>query len=180
VIRKVSFTGSVAVGKHLIKLAADGAKRTTMELGGHSPVLIFDDANLDKALDLLVAHKFRNSGQVCVSPTRFYVQESVYEQFSWQFAQRAATLAVGDGMDAASPFTMVTWEGSTPDAPEIGCTSTDVISKHWLQRRKHAPAQPRMPQRPENSNAAHQWSTPSLRDQLSDWLIQNRSVQLSC
>jgi succinate-semialdehyde dehydrogenase / glutarate-semialdehyde dehydrogenase len=65
VIRKVSFTGSVAVGKHLMKLAADGAKRTTMELGGHSPVLIFDDANLDKALDLLVAHKFRNSGQVC-------------------------------------------------------------------------------------------------------------------
>ena len=102
VIRKVSFTGSVAVGKHLMKLAADGAKRTTMELGGHSPVLIFDDANLDKALDLLVAHKFRNSGQVCVSPTRFYVQEGVYEQFSRQFAQRAATLTVGDGMDSAS------------------------------------------------------------------------------
>jgi succinate-semialdehyde dehydrogenase/glutarate-semialdehyde dehydrogenase len=102
VIRKVSFTGSVAVGKHLMRLAADGAKRTTMELGGHAPVLIFDDANLDKALDLLVAHKFRNSGQVCVSPTRFYVQESVYEQFSQRFAQRAATLAVGDGRDVAS------------------------------------------------------------------------------
>src|ERR1700730_13524660 len=81
IIRKVSFTGSVAVGKHLMKIAADRAKRTTMELGGHGPVLIFDDADLDKALDLLVPHKFRNSGQVCVSPTRFYVQEGVYERF---------------------------------------------------------------------------------------------------
>ena len=102
IIRKVSFTGSVAVGKHLMKLAADGAKRTTMELGGHGPVLIFDDADLGKALDLLVPHKFRNSGQVCVSPTRFYVQEGVYERFAKEFAARAAKLKVGNGLDAAS------------------------------------------------------------------------------
>jgi succinate-semialdehyde dehydrogenase/glutarate-semialdehyde dehydrogenase len=101
VIRKVSFTGSVAVGKHLMRLAADGAKRTTMELGGHGPVLIFDDADLDRALDLLVPHKFRNSGQVCVSPTRFHVQEGVYEKFAAGFAARAARLKVGDGLDAA-------------------------------------------------------------------------------
>ena len=102
IIRKVSFTGSVAVGKHLMKLAADGAKRTTMELGGHGPVLIFEDADLDKALDLLVPHKFRNSGQVCVSPTRFYVQENVYERFSREFAVRAGKLKVGNGLDAGS------------------------------------------------------------------------------
>src|ERR1700736_2434191 len=102
IIRNVSFTGSVAVGKHLMKLAADGAKRTTMELGGHGPVLIFDDADIDKALGLLVPHKFRNSGQVCVSPTRFYVQEGVYERFSKEFAARAGKLKVGDGMDAAN------------------------------------------------------------------------------
>jgi succinate-semialdehyde dehydrogenase/glutarate-semialdehyde dehydrogenase len=102
IIRKVSFTGSVAVGKHLMKLAAEGAKRTTMELGGHGPVLIFDDADLGKALDLLVPHKFRNSGQVCVLPTRFYVQEGVYEQFSKEFAARAGKLKVGDGLDAAN------------------------------------------------------------------------------
>ena len=102
VIRKVSFTGSVAVGKHLMKLAAEGAKRTTMELGGHGPVLIFDDADIAKALDLLVPHKFRNSGQVCVSPTRFYVQEAVYERFSVEFAARAARLKVGSGLDPAN------------------------------------------------------------------------------
>ncbi len=102
IIRKVSFTGSVAVGKHLMKLAADGAKRTTMELGGHGPVLIFDDADIGKALDLLVAHKFRNSGQVCVSPTRFYVQEAVYDNFASEFASRAGRLKVGNGLDAAN------------------------------------------------------------------------------
>jgi succinate-semialdehyde dehydrogenase / glutarate-semialdehyde dehydrogenase len=102
VIRKVSFTGSVAVGKHLMKLAAEGSKRTTMELGGHGPVLIFEDADLSKALDLLVAHKFRNAGQVCVSPTRFYVQQGIYERFAKEFAARAAKLNVGDGLDAAS------------------------------------------------------------------------------
>jgi succinate-semialdehyde dehydrogenase / glutarate-semialdehyde dehydrogenase len=102
VIRKVSFTGSVAVGKHLMKLAADGAKRTTMELGGHGPVLVFDDADLNRALDLLVPHKFRNSGQVCVSPTRFYVQEGIYEHFVKEFAARAEKLQVGNGLETGN------------------------------------------------------------------------------
>ncbi|MBV8805017.1 MAG: NAD-dependent succinate-semialdehyde dehydrogenase, partial [Sinobacteraceae bacterium] len=100
VIRKISFTGSIAVGKHLMKLAADGAKRTTMELGGHGPVLIFDDADLDRALELLVPAKFRNAGQVCVSPTRFHVQEGIYDRFVQGFAARAAKLAVGNGLEA--------------------------------------------------------------------------------
>jgi succinate-semialdehyde dehydrogenase/glutarate-semialdehyde dehydrogenase len=100
VIRKISFTGSVAVGKHLMKLAAEGAKRTTMELGGHGPVLVFDDADLDRALDMLVTSKFRNAGQVCVSPTRFHVQEGIYDRFVQGFAARTAKLAVGNGLDA--------------------------------------------------------------------------------
>ncbi len=102
VIRKVSFTGSVAVGKHLMKLAADGVKRTTMELGGHGPVLVFDDADLGRALDLLVPHKFRNCGQVCVSPTRFYIQEGIYDRFVNEFADRAGKLAVGSGLEASN------------------------------------------------------------------------------
>jgi succinate-semialdehyde dehydrogenase/glutarate-semialdehyde dehydrogenase len=101
IIRKVSFTGSVAVGKHLMKLAADGGKRTTMELGGHGPVLVFDDADLDRALDMLVPAKFRNAGQVCVSPTRFHVQEGIYDRFVKGFTARASKLAVGNGLDAA-------------------------------------------------------------------------------
>ncbi len=99
IIRKLSFTGSVAVGKHLMKLAAEGAKRTTMELGGHGPVLVFDDADVERALNLLVAHKFRNAGQVCISPTRFHVQEAIYERFVKEFSARAAKVAVGDGLD---------------------------------------------------------------------------------
>ena len=68
IIRKLSFTGSTVVGKHLAKLAAEDMKRTTMELGGHGPVLVFDDVDVDKVLDVAVAGKYRNAGQVCVSP----------------------------------------------------------------------------------------------------------------
>jgi len=100
VIRKVSFTGSTAVGKHLMKLAADNVQRITMELGGHAPVLIFDDCDLDATLDRVVAQKFRNAGQVCVSPTRFYVQQGIYDAFVKGFAERTAKVRVGSGLDA--------------------------------------------------------------------------------
>ena len=100
VIRKVSFTGSVPVGKHLMKLAADGVKRVTMELGGHAPVLIFDDCDLEKTLDMVVPQKFRNAGQVCVSPTRFYVQDAIYDAFIEGFAKRTASVKTGSGLDA--------------------------------------------------------------------------------
>jgi succinate-semialdehyde dehydrogenase/glutarate-semialdehyde dehydrogenase len=98
VIRKMSFTGSTRVGKQLMKLAADGMKRTTMELGGHAPVLVFDDVDVDQVLDLSVAAKYRNAGQVCVSPTRYYVHESIYDSFVSGFASRARALPVGDGL----------------------------------------------------------------------------------
>ena len=100
VVRKISFTGSVPVGKHLMRLAADGVKRMTMELGGHAPVLIFDDCDLDKTLDMVVPQKFRNAGQVCVSPTRFYVQQGIYDAFLTGFAKRTAATKVGSGLDA--------------------------------------------------------------------------------
>lgn len=98
-IRKVSFTGSIPVGKHLMKLAADGMKRITMELGGHAPVLVFDDCDLDKTLDMVVPQKFRNAGQVCVSPTRFYVQEGIYDAFVEGFAERTGKVTTGNGLD---------------------------------------------------------------------------------
>ncbi len=99
VIRKLSFTGSTVVGKQLMKLAADDMKRTTMELGGHGPVLVFDDADIDTALDTMVASKFRNAGQVCISPTRFIVQDGVFNKFRDGFVARAKALRVGNGMD---------------------------------------------------------------------------------
>ena len=98
IIRKVSFTGSVPVGKQLMKLAADSMTRITLELGGHAPVLIFDDCDLEKTLDMVVPQKFRNAGQVCVSPTRFYVQEWIYEAFLKGFAERTQKVKVGDGL----------------------------------------------------------------------------------
>lgn len=102
VIRKVSFTGSVPVGKHLMRLAADGVKRVTMELGGHAPVLIFDDCDLEKTLDAVVPQKFRNAGQVCVSPTRFYVQAGIYDAFLKGFAERIGKVKTGNGLEAGT------------------------------------------------------------------------------
>ncbi|MBY0394743.1 MAG: NAD-dependent succinate-semialdehyde dehydrogenase [Novosphingobium sp.] len=102
IIRKLSFTGSTMIGKHLAKLAAEDMKRTTMELGGHGPVLVFSDADLERVLDTVVTQKYRNAGQVCVSPTRFIVEESVYDRFRNAFAERAKAIAVGNGLDEAT------------------------------------------------------------------------------
>ena len=98
VIRKLSFTGSTVVGKHLAKLAADTMIRTTLELGGHGPVLVFDDVDVERVLDVAAPGKTRNAGQVCVSPTRFIVQENVFEQFRDGMAARLAATRVGDGL----------------------------------------------------------------------------------
>jgi succinate-semialdehyde dehydrogenase/glutarate-semialdehyde dehydrogenase len=102
VVRKVSFTGSTRVGKHLMRLCADSMTRVTMELGGHAPVLIFDDCDLQKTLDMVVPQKFRNAGQVCVSPTRFYVQSGIYDEFVKGFAERTHKVKVGNGLEDAT------------------------------------------------------------------------------
>jgi len=98
IIRKLSFTGSTVVGKHLLALAAATVKRTTMELGGHAPVIVFDDADLDRSVEILATGKTRNSGQVCVSPTRFYVQEGIYDRFVTAYTERIRKVNVGDGL----------------------------------------------------------------------------------
>ncbi len=98
VIRKISFTGSTAVGKQLAALAGAHMKRVTMELGGHAPAIVFADADLDTAAKILSANKYRNAGQVCVSPTRFLVQEPVYKQFVDKFVTAAKAIKVGDGL----------------------------------------------------------------------------------
>jgi succinate-semialdehyde dehydrogenase / glutarate-semialdehyde dehydrogenase len=98
IVRKVSFTGSIPVGKHLAALAAKGVKRTTLELGGHSPVVVFGDADPEKTADTIAAFKYRNAGQVCISPTRFYVQEPVYDRFLKRFTDYANAIKLGDGL----------------------------------------------------------------------------------
>jgi len=100
IIRKLSFTGSIDVGKHLVKLAADTMKRTTMELGGHAPVIVFDDCDLERTVETLAMGKVRNAGQVCVSPTRFYVQQGLHDRFVEALSARMARIPVGDGLRA--------------------------------------------------------------------------------
>ncbi|MBO9642307.1 MAG: NAD-dependent succinate-semialdehyde dehydrogenase [Pseudacidovorax sp.] len=97
-VRKISFTGSVPVGKQLAAMAAAEMKRCTLELGGHSPVIVCDDADVARAADMLVAFKYRNAGQVCVSPTRFFVQRRVYGEFVDRFVERARAIRVGPGL----------------------------------------------------------------------------------
>ncbi|MEM1160870.1 MAG: NAD-dependent succinate-semialdehyde dehydrogenase [Pseudomonadota bacterium] len=128
-VKKLSFTGSVPVGKHLQKLAADNMIRCTMELGGHSPVIIFDDADVDKAVEVIGANKFRNAGQVCISPTRFYVQENVYDKFAEGFAALAGNLNVGNGLDdgiqmgpLVADRRLPVMEGWVQDAKDRGAT----------------------------------------------------------
>jgi len=98
----ISFTGSVPVGKHIAALAGQHMKRTTMELGGHAPVIVCGDAEIDRAADLMALYKFRNAGQVCVSPTRFFVQRPVYPRFVERFLHRTRAIRVGPGLDAGT------------------------------------------------------------------------------
>jgi succinate-semialdehyde dehydrogenase/glutarate-semialdehyde dehydrogenase len=127
VIRKISFTGSTAVGKQLAALAGQHMKRVTMELGGHAPAIVFDDADLDVATRVLAAAKFRNAGQVCVAPTRFLVQEGVYDDFVDRFIAAAKRLRVGDGLaegtqmgPLANPRRVQAMEGFIADAVQKG------------------------------------------------------------
>ena len=99
VIRKISFTGSTPVGKHLAALAGQHMKRATMELGGHAPVLVFDDADVGGAAKAMLASKTRNAGQVCISPTRFLIQDGVYDPFVEQFVEGYSSVKVGNGLE---------------------------------------------------------------------------------
>ena len=128
-VRKVSFTGSVPVGKHLAGLAANGMKRVTMELGGHSPVVVFADADPEKTADTIGAFKYRNAGQVCISPTRFYVQEPVYDRFLNRFTEFAKAIKVGDGLEQgvtmgplANPRRLDAMEAIVQDCNSRGAT----------------------------------------------------------
>lgn len=102
IVRKVSFTGSVPVGKQLASLAGAHMKRVTMELGGHSPVLVCDDADLDQTVPLLARLKALNAGQVCMAPSRFYVQEKIFDEFTERFTEAFSSRVVGDGLEQAT------------------------------------------------------------------------------
>jgi len=127
VIRKISFTGSTVVGKELARLAAAGVKRATMELGGHAPVIVFEDADIGRAAALAAAAKVRNAGQVCVSPTRFYVQDRIHDDFVDAFTEELKKLPQGPGLEQgnrigpmANPRRIEAMERFVADAREKG------------------------------------------------------------
>jgi succinate-semialdehyde dehydrogenase/glutarate-semialdehyde dehydrogenase len=129
IIRKMPFTGSTAVGKQLAAIAGLHMKRVTMELGGHAPAIVFDDADEDTAGYLLATAEYRYAGQVCVSPTRMLVQERVYDQFVTGFLQHSRTMKVGDRLEAgttmgpmANPRRITAMKTFIGDAAQHGTT----------------------------------------------------------
>ncbi|MAJ23125.1 MAG: NAD-dependent succinate-semialdehyde dehydrogenase [Candidatus Pelagibacter sp. TMED64] len=100
IIKKISLTGSTRVGKIILKQAAEKIQRVTMELSGHAPFIVYEDANIEKATDIAIAAKYRNNGQVCISPSRFYIHESKKDEFVKSFVDKTLKLKIGNGMDA--------------------------------------------------------------------------------
>jgi len=99
IVKKISLTGSTRVGKIVLKQAAEKIQRVTMELSGHAPFIVHEDANVEKAVDMAMAAKYRNNGQVCISPSRFYIHESKKKQFTESFVDKTLKLKIGNGMD---------------------------------------------------------------------------------
>jgi succinate-semialdehyde dehydrogenase/glutarate-semialdehyde dehydrogenase len=126
IVRKLSFTGSSGVGKLLMEQSAGTLKKLSLELGGNAPFIVFEDADIDAAVEGAVASKFRNTGQACVGANRFYVHENVYEEFSTRLAQRAAGLRVGDGTD---PETIVGPLVNTEAVEKVEIHIADALSR---------------------------------------------------
>jgi succinate-semialdehyde dehydrogenase/glutarate-semialdehyde dehydrogenase len=118
-VRKISFTGSTPVGKHLARRSADTLKKLSLELGGNAPFIVFDDADLDAAVEGLMVAKFRNGGQTCVSPNRVFVQAGVHDRFVQKLGERIAALKVGPASDAGSQI-----------GPMINARAVDKIERH--------------------------------------------------
>jgi succinate-semialdehyde dehydrogenase/glutarate-semialdehyde dehydrogenase len=118
-VRKITFTGSTPVGKHLARASADTLKKLSLELGGNAPFIVFDDADLDAAVDGLMAAKFRNGGQTCVSPNRVFVQTGVHDAFVDKLGARVAALKVGPASLADSQI-----------GPMINARAVDKIARH--------------------------------------------------
>ncbi len=119
IVRKLTFTGSTEIGKILMKQCADTVKKTSMELGGNAPFIVFDDADLDSAVQGAMASKYRNTGQTCVCANRLYVQDSVYDEFAAKLADAVKAMVVGDGL-----------KGETQQGPLINMAAVEKVEEH--------------------------------------------------
>ena len=119
IVRKLSFTGSTPVGKTLMKQCADTVKRTSMELGGNAPVIVFEDADIDKAVTGAAASKYRNSGQTCICINRILVQDTIYDQFVEKFSAVVSAYTVGNGLDEGNTHGPMVNEGAVSDVQAL-------------------------------------------------------------
>ena len=119
IVKKVSITGSTRVGKLILKKAADKVQRVTMELSGHSPFIVCDDVNIDNVADIAIAAKFRNNGQVCISPNRFYINEKKKDEFVNLFIEKTKKLKIGDGMDPSTQLGPLTTKKRLNEIEEL-------------------------------------------------------------
>ena len=119
IVRKLTFTGSTEVGKILLEQCAGTVKKVSMELGGNAPFIVFDDADLDAAVQGAMASKYRNTGQTCVCANRIYVQDGVYDEFLSRFSQAISALKIGDGL-----------KGETQQGPLINMAAVEKVEEH--------------------------------------------------
>ncbi len=119
IIKKISITGSSRVGKLILKQAADKVQRVTMELSGHSPFIVFDDADIQKATDMAISAKFRNNGQVCISPNRFYIQDTKKDEFINLFIEKTKKLKIGNGLDPETQLGPLTTKKRLNEVEEL-------------------------------------------------------------
>ena len=119
IIKKISITGSSRVGKLILKQAADKVQRVTMELSGHSPFIVFDDADIQKATDIAISAKFRNNGQVCISPNRFYIQDTKKDEFINLFIEKTKKLKIGNGLDPETQLGPLTTKKRLNEVEEL-------------------------------------------------------------
>ena len=119
IIKKISITGSTRVGKLILKQAADKVQRVTMELSGHAPFIVFDDTDIQKVTEMAIAAKFRNNGQVCISPSRFYIHESKKDEFTKSFVEKTKKLKIGNGMTEGTQLGPLTTRKRLDEVEEL-------------------------------------------------------------
>ena len=156
VIKKISITGSTRVGKIILRQAADKVQRVTMELSGHSPFIVFDDVNLDKVTDMAIAAKFRNNGQVCISPNRFYIHESKKNDFAELMVKKTKKLKIGSGLDKGTLLGPLTTKQRLQELEKLVETTKKEGAKVLLGGKK-----------PANYNKGYYFE-PTIFDEVKD------------
>ena len=137
IVKKISLTGSTRVGKIVLKQAAEKIQRVTMELSGHAPFIVHEDANVEKAVEAAMAAKYRNNGQVCISPSRFYIHESKKKQFTESFVNKTLKLKIGNGIDKDVQLGPITTKKRLDEIEKLVEVTKKKVLKFCVEERDH-------------------------------------------